>query len=79
MLEHHAKNLYINVTALFTTLGLSIMELLNFLDGVLPTVSLLLSTTALAVLVYLHLRNAKKINLEIQKLQRDLDASENDL
>lgn len=72
MLEQHAKNIYVNVTAIFTTLGLSLMELLNFLDGILPTVSLLLSTGALAVLLYIHLRNAKKINLEIRKLQREI-------
>lgn len=72
MIEHHAKNVYINLTAILSTFGLSIMQLFQFLDGFLPTVSLLLTTITLVVLLYIHIRNARKVNLEIKKLEKEL-------
>lgn len=71
MIEHHAKNLYINLTAILSTVGLSVMQLLQFLDGVLPTVSLLLTTISVAILIYYNIRIK---SLEIKKLKKDLDS-----
>lgn len=74
-IDHYSKQLSVNLTAILSTFGLSVMQMLHFLDGILPTVSLLLTTVTLVVLLYLHLRNAKRVNLEIKKLQKELDAS----
>lgn len=75
ILEQAAKNLYISTTAIFASLGLSIMEMLSVLDGILPRLGLIVSLVTAVVVCYYHIRNLKKQALEIRKLQRELDAS----
>lgn len=72
-LQSTLHNTYVNAGAIFSTVGLSLMNLLQWLDGVLPTISLLLTTITVAVLLYVHTRSAKKVNLEIEKLRRELE------
>ena len=69
MFHNLVKNIYVNVTAIASTVGLSVMQLIQFLDGVLPTVSLLLTTISVGVLIYYNIRIK---NLEIRKLEKDL-------
>ncbi len=76
MLDNLVKNIYINTTAILSTVGLSIMQALAFLDGVLPTVSLLLTTISVGTLLYFNIKikgsESRIKELEIEKLRKEL-------
>lgn len=49
------KNVQFNIAAAMSTMSLALMEMFQFLDGILPTISLFLTTILTCVLIYTNL------------------------
>lgn len=84
MLSQLCKNLWVNVSAYASTASLAVVSFLQSIDGILPTVSLLITATATGLLACYHVHrivsgrkldklHAKKLQLEIELLKRKYD------
>lgn len=77
MLSQYAKNIYVNITAMAGTAGLSIVNMISALEGVLPTISLLVTTLATFALGCYHVHrisSERKINkLKVEQLKREIE------
>ena len=67
-----AQNPAVNLTTVGSAWWLSLAQTFNFIEGILPTVALLLSTLVAGALLFLHLKNHKKASLEIKILEKRL-------
>lgn len=72
-LKRIMTNPHISVAVTGATMGLSLAQVMQWINGVLPTVSLLLSTLCMLGLLILHVQNGRKTALEIRKLKLDLE------
>ena len=70
-IAQYAESNAINASAVGTAFTIGLAQSMNFLQGILPTIALLLSALCAAALLVVHVKNAKKLGLEIERLERD--------